>query len=134
MTHASVIDTFSCLQINDELCRLTGVKCNLTSAYHPQSNGLDERFNQTLQRQLLKFVETEQNQWDLFLDSILFSYRVSQHDSTRYSPFFLVYGRKAKLPIEFNVTCDKDDNSDEIQSEDMEKDEECEKKEAMLLN
>ena len=67
----------------------------------------------------------EQNQWDLFLDSILFSYRVSQHDSTRYSPFFLVYGRKAKLPIEFNVTCDKDDNSDEIQSEDMEKDEEC---------
>eukprot|EP00731_Ephydatia_muelleri_P007552 Em0003g1800a len=39
--------------VNDELCRLCGIQCNMTSAYHPQSNGLDERFNQTLQRQLL---------------------------------------------------------------------------------
>ena len=53
--------------MNDELCRLTGVQCNLTSAYHPQSNGLDERFNQTLQRQLLKFIDTEQTDWDLYL-------------------------------------------------------------------
>ena len=52
----------------------TGIKCNVTSAYHPQSNGLDERFNQTLQRQLLKFVSDEPRNWDLFLDSILFFY------------------------------------------------------------
>ncbi|KAL5457779.1 hypothetical protein EMCRGX_G035073 [Ephydatia muelleri] len=32
-------------KVNDELCRFTGVQCNLTSAYHPQSNGLDEWFN-----------------------------------------------------------------------------------------
>ena len=50
----------------------TGIKCNVTSAYYPQSNGLDERFNQTLQRQLLKFVSDEPRNWDLFLDSILF--------------------------------------------------------------
>eukprot|EP00731_Ephydatia_muelleri_P018169 Em0011g209a len=62
-------------QVNDELCRLCGIQCNMTSAYHPQSNGLDERFNQTLQRQLLKFVESEQNSWDQLLDAILFSYR-----------------------------------------------------------
>ena len=47
-------------KVNDELCRFTGVQCNLTSAYHPQSNGLDEWFNQTLQRQLLKFFDSEQ--------------------------------------------------------------------------
>ena len=67
-----------------------GVKSRLTSAYHPQINGLDERFNQTLQRQLLKFVETKQDEWDLYLDSVLFSYRVSVlniHHS-------FVYGRK----------------------------------------
>lgn len=45
-------------------------------ADHPQTNGLDERFNQILQRQLLKFVQ-EQSEWDQYLDSILFSYRVS---------------------------------------------------------
>ena len=91
--------------MNNELCRLCGVQCNMTSAYHPQSNGLDERFNQTLQRQLLKFVESEQNSWDQCLDAILFSYRVSCQDSTKYSPFFLVYGRHPRLPIEFTMQC-----------------------------
>ena len=33
------------LQVNDELCQLMGVQCNVTSAYHPQSNGLDEILN-----------------------------------------------------------------------------------------
>ena len=82
---------------------MAGVKCNITSAYHPQSNGQDERFNQTLQRQLLKFVSEEQNDWDLYLDSITFSYRVSRQDSTKASPFYLVYGRQARLPIELNM-------------------------------
>ena len=85
------------------MCKLTGIRSNITSAYHPQSNGLDERFNQTLQRQLLKFVNEEQKDWDLFIDSILFSYRVSRQDSTKHSPFFVVYGRHPKLPIEFNI-------------------------------
>eukprot|EP00731_Ephydatia_muelleri_P022827 Em0015g410a len=92
-------------QVNDELCRLCGIQCNMTSAYHPQSNGLDERFNQTLQRQLLKFVESEQNSWDQFLDAILFSYRVSCQDSTKHSPFYLVYDRQPRLPIEFTMKC-----------------------------
>lgn len=100
--------------MNDKLCRLTGVESRLTSAYHPQTNGLDERLNQTLQRQLLKFVDKEQEDWDLYLDSILFSYRVSRQDSTKYSPFFLVYGRQARLPVEFNQNSeavkDKDEN------------------------
>ena len=64
---------------------------------------MDEWFNQTLQRQLLKFVDSEQKNWDQYLDAILFSYRVSVQDSTKYSPFFLVYGRHPHLPIEFNM-------------------------------
>ena len=51
----------------------------------------------------MKFVDTEQKDWDLYLDAILFSYRVSRHDSTRQSPFVLVYGRQPRLPIEFNT-------------------------------
>ena len=86
--------------MNDKLCQLMGIQCCVASAYHPQTNGLDERFNQTLQRQLLKFVEEEQTDWDLFIDTILFSYRVSPQDSTKVSPFSLVYGRQARLPVE----------------------------------
>ena len=95
--------------MNDELCRLTGIESRLTSAYHPQTNGLDERFNQTLQRQLLKFVGKEQNEWDLYIDSILFSYRVSRQDSTKYSPYFLVYGRQARLPVQFKTNINEDE-------------------------
>ena len=83
----------------------------MTSAYHPQSNRLDERFNQTLQRQLLKFVSDEPRNWDLFLDSILFSYHVSCQDSTKHSPFFLVYGRQPRLPVELNLVIPDEDFS-----------------------
>ena len=74
------------------------IGCRLTSAYHPQTNGLDECLNQTLQRQLLKFIDTDQTNWDLYIDAILFSYQVSRQDSTKESPFTLMYGYKAKLP------------------------------------
>ncbi len=100
------------LKVNDELCRLTGVESRLTSAYHPQSNGLDERFNQTLQRQLLKYIDDKQDDWDLYLHAILFSYRVSQQASTKYSPFYLMYGQQARLPIEFQKQNDDGNDTD----------------------
>ena len=100
---------------------MMGVQCNITSAYHPQSNGLDERFNQTLQRQLLKYVNDEQTDWDLYLDTVLFSYQVSRQDSTKTSSFLLVYGRQPKLPVElcFQSTGKegKDDTSGVVESE-----------------
>ena len=86
--------------LNDKLFRLTGVQHIISTAYHPQTNGLDERFNQTLQRALLKMVEENENQWDKFLDSVLFAYRSSQQASTKYSPFYLMYGREPGLPID----------------------------------
>ena len=71
--------------MNDELCHLCGVQCNMTSAYHPQSNGLDERFNQTLQPH-----ESEQNSWDEYLDAI-YSFHIEYRVGTQPSihPFFL---------------------------------------------
>ena len=60
------IMTVSCYFSKYEICKLTGVKSKITSVYHPQTNGLDERFNQTLQRQLIKVIKDEQDQWDLF--------------------------------------------------------------------
>ena len=114
---------FIIIQVNDELCRLMGVQCNITSAYHPQSNGLDERFNQTLQRQLLKFVNEEQTDWDLYLDAILFSYRTSRQDSTKMSPFYLVYGRQARLPLEMAVHPGNQEPDEGVKTEEVNLDE-----------
>ena len=85
--------------LNNQLFTLTGVQHIISTSYHPQTNGLNERFNQTLQRALLKMVEENQNEWDKFLDSVLFAYRTSKQSSTKFSPFFFMYGRESRLPV-----------------------------------
>ncbi len=79
--------------LSAQLFKRTGTKHNVTSAYHPQSNGLCERMNQTLERGLLKLVNEQQNDWDDYLDPVLFAYRTSRQKSTKYSPFEMAFGR-----------------------------------------
>ena len=95
-----------CNKLVDALEDLTGFKHKITSAYHPQSNGLDERFNQTLKYQLQKLVNEHQDDWGELVDNVLFAYRSSRHDSTKSSPFLLMYGHEARLPIDLTqVQC-----------------------------
>ena len=82
---------------NQTLFHLTGIKHKVTSAYHPQCNGLVERCNQTLQRPLLKLVSEKQNDWDMLLDEVLFAYRISVHKSTDVTPFELMFCRYVDL-------------------------------------
>lgn len=65
----------------------------MTSAYHPQSNGLVERLNQTVQNVLLKLVNDHQNNWDELLDPALFAIRTSRQKSTKYTPFETMFNR-----------------------------------------
>ena len=44
-------------------------------------------------------VNEDQNDWDKYIDSVLFAYRTSRQDSSKYTPFFL-YGRQNILPID----------------------------------
>ena len=71
----------------------------MTSAYHPQTNGLVEKFNHTVQSCLLKMVNEHQNNWDDFLDPILFAIRTSKHKSTGYTPFEMMFKRFAIIII-----------------------------------
>ena len=89
-----------CNQLIDLLEELTGFKHKITSAYHPQSNGLDERLNQTLKSKFQKLVNEHMDDWDELIDNILFAYRSSHQDSTKCTPFLLMYGREARLPID----------------------------------
>ena len=78
-------------KVEEDLLRLTGTEHRLTSAYHPQSNGLTERFNQTLQTALLKLVNDTQTDWDEHLPAILFAYRTCQQRATKPTPFEVMY-------------------------------------------
>jgi hypothetical protein len=72
----------------------------LSTPYHPQTNGLVERFNRTLIEALSRTASAHLDDWDKFIAPVLFAYRTSTHSTTRMSPFFLVYGREAKLPTD----------------------------------
>ncbi|GBC34259.1 DDE-type integrase/transposase/recombinase [Rhizophagus irregularis DAOM 181602=DAOM 197198] len=85
----------------DSLCIELGVKHKLSTAYHPQTNGLVERFNRTLCEALAKYANENKDDWDIYLTSVLFAYRTKRHNTTRHEPFYLMYGREAILPIEF---------------------------------
>ena len=89
--------------VNSHLFRITGVKHIISLAYHPQTNGLVERFNQTVQRSLLKMVKENENEWETYLESVLFAYRTSKQASTKYSPFYLLYGREPRLPVDLII-------------------------------
>ena len=67
-----------------------------------QTNGLTERFNQTISRCLAKLVDDSQTDWDEKIDVILMGYRASQA-STKHSPYFLFFQQQMHLPIDSEV-------------------------------
>ena len=81
-----------------EVCKLFNVQKLNTSGYHPQTNGLCERFNSTIIQMLAKTLERCGHGWDRHLPYVLNAYRVSVQESTKESPFFLLYGRDPTLP------------------------------------
>ena len=74
-------------EVSKHLFSKTQTQHRVTSAYHPQTNGLTERFNQTLSFSLIAKINEDQSNWDMLLDLILFSYRVTRQSSTKYSPY-----------------------------------------------
>lgn len=80
------------------------VKHILTSAYHPQSNGACEKTNQTICKLLSTLAHKEPENWDLHLPMATFSYNCSTNLSTKFSPFYLLFGRLPTLSIDESVS------------------------------
>jgi hypothetical protein len=89
-----------------------------TSSYHPQTNGMTERFNKTLTTMLAHYVNKYQKDWDRYLPYVLYAYRTAPHAITRYSPFYLLYGREAIYPFDILVRDAKETNIESLCSDD----------------
>ena len=83
-----------------EVCKVFQIHKVNTSSYHPQTDGLVERFNSTLCQSLSTYVAKNQKDWDDFVPLILFAHRTSISEAIGDSPFYVLYGREPRFPID----------------------------------
>ena len=85
--------------VMNEVSRLASMRQIYSSPYHPQANGLCEKFNGTLKRMLRRMSAERPSDWDRYLEPLLFAYREAPQESTHFSPFELLYGRTVRGPM-----------------------------------
>ena len=83
-----------------EICKILNIAKTRTTAHHPQCDGLVERFNRTLLSMLSTTVADHAFDWEEALPKVCMAYNSSVHSTTGFTPFFLMYGREARLPID----------------------------------
>ena len=90
------------------LCELYGVQKLRTSPYHAQTNGQVERMNQTIIRMIGKLEQDKKARWSEHLPEMLAAYNGTRSAVTGYSPYFLLFGRKLRMPVDclFPTLCD----------------------------
>ncbi|CAF0791446.1 unnamed protein product [Adineta ricciae] len=87
-------------QLMEAMAKLVGYNHTYSTTYHPQSNGMIERFNATFIPQIAKLQDRENNNWDEFLAPVVFAYNTGTHSTTGYSPYQLLFGREPRLPTD----------------------------------
>ncbi|KAK3083081.1 hypothetical protein FSP39_013432 [Pinctada imbricata] len=83
-----------------EMCKISSIKKTRTTPYHPQSDGMVERFNKTMMSMLKTLVDDNQRNWDILLPYVIMAYRSVEHESTGCSPNYLMLGREVATPLD----------------------------------
>jgi hypothetical protein len=78
---------------------LLGIKPIFTTPYHPCCNGKCERLNGVLKSILRKICKDQPREWPRFIPAALFAIREMPNDSSKFSPFELLYGRRVRGPL-----------------------------------
>lgn len=97
-----------------ELLTMLGIRKSRTSPYHPQGDPQPERFNRTLLSMLGTLDPGQKHKWSQHISQLVHAYNCTRNDATGFSPYFLMFGREARLPIDlcFGVNAD---GGDEVQ-------------------
>jgi transposase InsO family protein len=79
------------------------IKMLNSSPYYAQANGQAESSNKTLIKLIKKKIDDNPRRWHEILSEALWAHRISRHGATKVTPFELVYGQEAVLPVEVNL-------------------------------
>uniref|UniRef100_A0A8C5P7N4 Integrase catalytic domain-containing protein n=1 Tax=Leptobrachium leishanense TaxID=445787 RepID=A0A8C5P7N4_9ANUR len=92
-----------------QLLELLGIQKTRTSPYHPQGVAQPERFNRTLLNMLGTLSNREKQSWSRHIATLVHAYNSTESDSTGYSPYRLMFGREARLPVDlaFGLSLDQ---------------------------
>ena len=99
-----------------DVCKSLGVQKLNTTAYHPQADGMVERFNRTLKEMLKKHAARYGKQWDQHLYGVLWAYRNTVHESTAEKPSFLLYGIDLRSPPEAELLQPQEEHVVEVEN------------------
>ncbi len=83
-----------------ELLKMLGIRKSRTSPYHPQGDPQPERFNRTLLSMLGTLNPVEKSRWSQHINCLVHAYNCTKNDATGYSPYYLLFGREARLPVD----------------------------------
>ncbi|PIK44525.1 Retrovirus-related Pol polyprotein from transposon [Apostichopus japonicus] len=87
-------------KVFQKTCELLRIRKTRTTPYHPQSDGMVERFNRTLETMLSMVVAPNQKDWDTWLPYASLAYNTAVHESTGFSPAELMFGRAVRTPLD----------------------------------
>ena len=87
-------------QLAGQIYKSLGIKQAKTTSHHPQSNGNVEIFNKQLKITLKLWGDERQTDWDLLIPYALFAYNISYHSLLQETPFYLQFGRDARLTVD----------------------------------
>jgi hypothetical protein len=77
-----------------------GIKHVKASPFHPQTQGMIERYHRSMKNMIRALVEEQDKDWDELLPFVMFSYRECPHESLGFSPFELIYTYRARGPLQ----------------------------------
>jgi len=87
-----------------EITKLWNTKQTFTSSYHPAANGLVEKANGVVVAAVSKLIQGKEDRWDEYIELVAFAINTVPQESSKFAPFYLMFGREPSLPVDVGLT------------------------------